>query len=775
MRVWRVRDPHVRADRCRGDGVGVTRSAGPSCSASEIAGSDSPRNAERQGFRIARTRVKWRQMVASNVMARALRARELAAVGRGTRVDGGQLGPVQRTAGLALRDLDWPHSEWAGAELWEATGGFSRRALSLALVVGLMATPARAAAQSVGEDQVAAASFEPEPCPFWSADESARYRVECGKLIVPESEAGGRRYRLQVAILRSLRERLHNEAIVVLPGGPGGDLIRGDAARLAQHPLQDALRQHRDIVLMDPRGTGYSEPGELCPAFGSMETRAAILRLQLDERTAVVRRELEACRARLQEQRIDPSQFNSVALARDLEGLRHALGYGQLNLIGLSWGTRVVLETMRRFPESVRSAILFGPWPAGVPWHVMETRAGDSLERLFRQCAADARCQSAFPALEQEFHAMLTELDADPIRLSTRWGRIDVDGALAQTVVTYAFYDSGFLPYIPLTIRELRRRHAAFVEVFLGAAMGGGVSGGFYYAASCFELPPPFAPDAVHRLRERYPWLGRADRLAPDLAAVCASFIQPSADSTVFQPVRSDVPTVIFVGEFDSTTPPEYGRLAAATLPNAHLLQLPAKGHNVNVPTPCTAQIRARFLDDPLEPPDTACLATLPPLSFATDVHANAGVPRLLSHLAVEREPAWIAGIVLLLFSLLLGAVLLPLNWLGGRGWINGRGATLATALVWAAAATGLLFAVGLAVALWTAGDPYLLLFGVPDSWRWLFVLPALAIPLAAAGLIAVGLGWRRDWWSPRSRVLHAVTALAGVAFSLAAVWVGLL
>jgi hypothetical protein len=316
---------------------------------------------------------------------------------------------------------------------------------------------------------------------------------------------------------------------------------------------------------------------------------------------------------------------------------------------------------------------------------------------------------------------------------------------------------------------------AGFVEVLLQRAMGAGSSGGFYYAARCFELAPPLAADSLERLRERYPWLGRADRFGPDLATVCEGFVPARSDSTVIQPVRSDVPTLIFAGEFDPTTPPEFGERAAATLPNAHLLVMRGKGHDVNVPTPCTATIRARFLDNPLEPPATDCLGTLPPLSFATNVHVNAAVPRLVSRLALTNDPPSIIGTALLFLPLLTGAVLLPVGWLNRRCRSEERAAALATGVIWAAAAVAVLFMLGLGAVLWTTGDCYLALFGVPASWGWLFMLPALALPLAAAGAVGFVTGWIRRWWSPRGRMLRGVVAATSVAFVVIAVWAGFL
>jgi pimeloyl-ACP methyl ester carboxylesterase len=581
---------------------------------------------------------------------------------------------------------------------------------------------------------------------------------------------------MQVAILRSLQERLHDDAIVVLPGGPGEDFIRGNAARLARHPLQDTLRQHRDIVLLDPRATGYSEPGELCPAFQGMEVRAAILRLSRHDRTVRVRRELERCRARLLEKGIDPGHFNSAALARDLESLRKALGYDQLNLIGLSWGARVALETMRRYPASVRSAILYGPFaPDGSVPGALAARAGPSLERLFRSCSADPACAAEFPDLAGAFASVLDTLDANPLPLDTPWGELSVDGSLAETAITYALYDSEFLRYVPLAIRELGRRNAAFIGPLLPAVMGRGASGGFYYAAHCFELAPPLPPDSVRRLRQRYPWSGRSDRFAPDPTVVCDAFVPPRTDSSVVQPVRSDVPTIIFAGELDPTTPPEYGHRLSATLPSSHLVVLRGRGHDVNIPTPCTTEIRRAFLDDPRQAPDTSCLAASPPLTFATNVHVNAGVPRLAWRLLVAREPFWMAGAGLLSVLLLAGIVLLPVSALTDGRRAETRSPLLATGVLWVAAATAFSCSVALILALTTAADAYVSLFGVAEGWSWIFTLLPIVVALAATSVIILAIGWRKRWWSRRVGWLAGGTTLATVAIAVVAARIGLL
>jgi len=253
---------------------------------------------------------------------------------------------------------------------------------------------------------------------------------------------------------------------------------------------------------------------------------------------------------------------------------------------------------------------------------------------------------------------------------------------------------------------------------------------------------------------------------------VCDAFVPPAGDSTVVQPVHSDVPTVIFVGEFDPTTPPEYGRRIASTLSRSHLLVLQGRGHDVNIPTECTAGIRRAFLENPESPPETSCATSPAPVSFRTDIHVNPGVPRLLARLLGSR-PAWPAGIALVLLALLPGALLLPGRGAAGYSPRPAHAQVFAGAL-WAAPVTALLFAAGLAAALGKGGDEYVALFGVAGSWAWLFVLPALVAAFTAVGLIGLVAGWSKDWWTRRAHGIRAVGALASLAFLSLCVHLGI-
>jgi pimeloyl-ACP methyl ester carboxylesterase len=82
------------------------------------------------------------------------------------------------------------------------------------------------------------------------------------------------------------------------------------------------------------------------------------------------------------------------------------------------------------------------------------------------------------------------------------------------------------------------------------------------------------------------------------------------------EPVVSDVPALIFAGQFDPITPSAWGQLAAETLSNSFFYEFPNLGHGVMDSDRCALEIGLQFLDDPTTEPDVCCMDALPGPSF---------------------------------------------------------------------------------------------------------------------------------------------------------------
>ncbi len=103
--------------------------------------------------------------------------------------------------------------------------------------------------------------FELGECPFEGGEWLEEESIDCGELIVLENRHSdsGRTLRLAVAIVHSLSENPNSDPVVWLQGGPGGSTV-SYMQGISRSNFWRALREERDLIFFDQRGTGYSEP-----------------------------------------------------------------------------------------------------------------------------------------------------------------------------------------------------------------------------------------------------------------------------------------------------------------------------------------------------------------------------------------------------------------------------------------------------------------------------------------------------------------------------------
>ena len=176
----------------------------------------------------------------------------------------------------------------------------------------------------------------------------------CVAFDVPEDwdAPSGRHIQLRAAIVRSVAVHSDTDLVVFLDGGPGGAATE-DYPEIA--PAMEALLQRRDILLVDQRGTGgFQRPclsrHRLCrprvagahriPGRGTDCSRCCSNALP---RCAATRRPSTT-----------PPPMPSAIWKRS--GM--ALGAPQLDLLGISYGTRVAQQYAAHYPGAVRSVVL---------------------------------------------------------------------------------------------------------------------------------------------------------------------------------------------------------------------------------------------------------------------------------------------------------------------------------------------------------------------------------------------------------------------------------
>ncbi|MBN1483545.1 MAG: alpha/beta fold hydrolase [Chloroflexia bacterium] len=488
--------------------------------------------------------------------------------------------------------------------------------------------------------------FEPTTCPFLPpAGQIQGQTLECGDLVVWEDrdDPDSRTLHLAVAIFHPAGGATHPDPIVYLSGGPGGSILEFIDLNFGQ-AFEPILAGGRDLILLDQRGVGLSEPALDCPnvrelSLELLDNEQEGRLLEADEIDALLLDSLLECEQELSEV-ADLSDYHSVSNAADVNDLRLALGYEQVNLWGTSYGTRLALGVMRDYPQSIRAVVLDSVYPPDVDLYLeLPANADRAFDLLFASCAADPDCSAAFPDLRQVFFDTVEQLNAEPasIQVSNLLNGKSYPAILdGDTLVSLLFdfmYYHDVLPSLPQILYDASEGDYSMLRLIYGSliAQGEAVSQGMQLSVQCNEELPFSSPEAFAQALDEYPELRgmfEHSTVGPLGYVVCAAWDSGQAAALEDQAIHSDVPTLLIAGAYDPITPPEWGQHAAETLPNGHFFEYPGLGHGVSVVAGCPQQMLLEFLNDPDSRPDDRCIDEM-------DFQFLTGAPTA----AVEMEP----------------------------------------------------------------------------------------------------------------------------------------
>ncbi len=423
----------------------------------------------------------------------------------------------------------------------------------------------------------------------------------CGRLAVPErrENPGGKQIELNLVVLKAADSVAASDPLVFLAGG--GVLPATRFAPMLGRAMAD-VRRSRDILLLDQRGTGGSNPLHCALDLPALRDNAPD--------TVTIRQRVAQCIDRLKAH-ADLGAYTTTRAMHDLEHVRSALGYGSLNLWGLSYGTKAAREYVRLYPRHVRSVVLYGVVPrANAWWHEQGINADTVLAEYSRLCAAHESCRSAFPNLRTALEELLVRLERQPVRVGDS---ATVTATDVRRVVYNRMGESWRAVTIPLIVKlALEGDLAAFVSP--PQPQPPPIPRGVFYNLTCSEEFPRIS-DAMIRSGGQGTVVGSSPVVQHQ--AVCRNWPVAPIDSALWQEVQSAVPALIMGGALDHVTPPRYARPVAAAMPNSRLLVVPSRGHNDF--DPCMAQIIQQFVLQP-DPArvDTSCLLQTPSLRFPT-------------------------------------------------------------------------------------------------------------------------------------------------------------
>jgi pimeloyl-ACP methyl ester carboxylesterase len=499
------------------------------------------------------------------------------------------------------------------------------------------------------------ARFESGPCPFdLPAGQVEGETVECGTLSVPEdrSDPQSRTLRLPVAVFHP-SGTAQPDPIVYLEGGPGGSALEFLNLKFGQQ-FEPLLAAGRDLVIFDQRGVGYSKPDLDCPearelGLEMMDLEVDGTKITEEEALARVDEALLACGEDLAGS-TDLADYHTTASAADVNDLRAALGYDQVNLWGTSYGTWLALEVLRSYPEAVRSVVLDSVLPPDVDLVTAAPGNGDRAFRLlYDACAADAACNAAYPDLHQVLLDTAKRLNETPAELQVtdplagKTYPVEVTGDDLVAMVFQFLYATEIIPSLPQIIYDASQGSFTVLTQLIGAliAQSTALSRGQQLSVLCHDEIPFDSPQELEAALAQYP------EMAPSLDdsilgrmgfRLCPEWGAGQAGPELEQPVTSDVPTLVMSGQYDPITPPAWGQRAAETLTNGYFFEYPGVGHGASTVEGCPQQMMVAFLQDPTRAPDSACVAAMeaPRFSVPTEGTAVEMVPFTDAQLGIQ-------------------------------------------------------------------------------------------------------------------------------------------
>jgi pimeloyl-ACP methyl ester carboxylesterase len=443
----------------------------------------------------------------------------------------------------------------------------------------------------------------------------------CAPFVRPENpaDAAGRQIHMRLALIRGTAARPAPDLVVFLAGGPGESAIN-DWPQVA--PALKSVLEHRDVVLLDQRGTGGSHPLSCPQAEHAAElARKQQAASQTPRETPAQRQarqavETQACLAEI-EQTADPRYFTTTDAVDDLIALRHALANPQFDLVGVSYGTRVAQQYAMRDPTGVRSIVLDGILPNSViVGEDIARNLQDALKSDLGLCEAEPACIKAFGNPYSDLaelrariaqHApVVTYRDPTTNVLHTRTLR---EGTLVSVVRLFA-YSPLTAALLPLSLHQALAGHYAPLmgqSQLIAGELGRSIDTHMQLAVVCTEDVPLIKPDPD----ANGTLLGAG--FARDLQQQCAGWPRGQMPADFHQPLRTEIPTLILEGQYDPITPPRYGREALAHLGDARLLIARGQGHYV-MGAGCMPRLVDEFIAD-VQPRtlDAQCLDALRP------------------------------------------------------------------------------------------------------------------------------------------------------------------
>ena len=480
-----------------------------------------------------------------------------------------------------------------------------RRAVALLLILALVVAGASVAALTVlGSDDPDVSSYRP-PSPEAGSTEapsddlaayygqqlawrSCREGDLCATLTVPLDYQHPDDDTLDLAVLLVPAAGDRIGSLVVNPGGPGapGTDYAASADAVFRPPIRDAY----DIVGLDPRGTGSSDPID-CLSDDELDAYVAEdPDPDTPDEIADYLAWTDAIGAGCVQRSGDlAAHVSTVEAARDMDVLRSALGQSELDYFGASYGTALGATYAELFPDRVGRFVLDGALDPEVGSREIGLGQAKGFETELREyvqyCIDQHDCLlgdsvDAGVARVQDF---LAQVEDEP--LDTDLGRPLAIGNAVYGVIL-PLYSRDSWPYLTQALEQAFDGDGTtllrFSDIYAGRARSGYLDNSLEanYAINCLDDPTSYTPDQIEAVLPDF------ERVAPTFGAALAWSLAACDGVRVTATERSPqidakgaAPIVVVGTTRDPATPYDWAVALADQLDSGVLVSRDGDGH----------------------------------------------------------------------------------------------------------------------------------------------------------------------------------------------------
>jgi len=377
--------------------------------------------------------------------------------------------------------------------------------------------------------------------------------------------------------------------------------------------------QTYDIVAVDPRGTGGSEPLECAGDVDAMDAVYQSMNGSSDPADIQVMMDtIDAFHTECHDAAPDLlDHMSNNVWADDLDAVRAAMGFSTISYYGASAGTNLGLAYGERHPERVDRFVLDSIASPYGGWEILHTYQTAAFPGLVEEWAADCSADPDCPIADDPIGTMSRVLDraaTNPMKVGSR----KLDWTTAAYGVVSHFYDVASWNTLS---HALYSADAGNGQVLLSAGDGyrGRTDAGYdpggilFFAVECADTS--WSPDAEGlsaRVAESEATYGAAGGLTQllELEGAWCNAWPKQADAVSAAPTGAGTPPYLLVqGIYDAATPlPGALAVQSALVNGSPMVQVKSASHVQFFGSACAAENVLDYFSDGTLPADgTVC------------------------------------------------------------------------------------------------------------------------------------------------------------------------